>query len=349
LNHPYSDLSATHFWQKSVANIGLHEIDPMAFDSFGIEPHHKVSTIGSCFAQHLSRFLKKSGFNYLVTEPGPEGLAETSKAQLGYGVFSARYGNVYTVRQANQLFDRAFGIWEPRERDWRLNGSWIDPFRPRVQPGGFTSHADLLADRKSHLDAVRLVFQDSDVLVFTLGLTEAWCSTTDDAVFPIVPGASGGIFSQSNYKFHNFTFNEVDSDLDLFVRKIKRVNPSVKLILTVSPVPLIATYTPKHVLSATTYSKSVLRAVAGEMEQKHKDVHYFPSFEIITGIPAGNQYFEPDLRSVTELGVIHVMRVFAHHYMNSRATDNTSFENPMSDNKVKHEEDVICDEEALNI
>jgi hypothetical protein len=88
------------------------------------------------------------------------------------------------------------------------------------------------------------------------------------------------------------------------------VNPKARLILTVSPVPLAATYSEEHVLVATTYSKSVLRVAAETTARAHEGVQYFPSYEIITGAYARGKYFAQDLRSVTDEGVSHVMQVF---------------------------------------
>ena len=65
------------------------------------------------------------------------------------------------------------------------------------------------------------------------------------------------------------------------------------MILTVSPVPLVATAAGKHVLVATTYSKSVLRVACEEVCQKAADVMYFPSYEIITGNYNRGSYSSP--------------------------------------------------------
>jgi hypothetical protein len=43
-------------------------------------------------------------------------------------------------------------------------------------------------------------------------------------------------------------------------------------------------------------------------------VCYFPSFEIVSGNYNRGRYFGPDLRSVTEEGVDHVMRIFMRHF-----------------------------------
>src|SRR3546814_2622300 len=65
-----------------------------------------------------------------------------------------------------------------------------------------------------------------------------------------------------------------------------------------SPVPLIATYEPEHVLCATTYSKSVLRVAATMLARGREWVDYYPSYEIITGSYNRSVYYESDRKSV---------------------------------------------------
>jgi hypothetical protein len=64
------------------------------------------------------------------------------------------------------------------------------------------------------------------------------------------------------------------------------------------------------VLPATVYSKSVLRAVAGQLADECEDVDYFPSYEIIASHFSKGFFYEPNLRSVADAGVQAVMRVF---------------------------------------
>ncbi len=339
--HPYRSLPASNFWSRAVATPGAHEVDPMTGAPFMITQADQVGTMGSCFAQHLSRFLQRSGLNYFVPEGGEQ--------DQGYGVFSARYGNVYTVRQAVQLFDRAYGAFAPLDEVWRSGDRWVDPFRPQVEPGGFATQTDVLADRERHLAAVREVFEQSSVLVFTLGLTEGWRDRRDGAMYPVVPGASGGEFDPDRHEFVNFTAAEVTEDLLVFIDRVRSVNPGVRFLLTVSPVPLIATYTDKHVLTATTYSKSVLRVAAAEAERARPDVVYFPSYEVITSVAAGNGYYEDDLRSVSDRGVAHVMRVFSRHFLElaeASGDDAESVERVVDE--IRRTAQVVCDEEILD-
>jgi len=319
---------------------------------FRIGPDDLIGTMGSCFAQHLSRHLARSGLAYFVAETAPEGTAVDDAVRRQYGTYSARYGNVYTVAQAVQLFRRAYGDLVPSEGAWPRGGVLVDPFRPRVEPDGFADRASLDEDRARHLGAVREVFERSSVLVFTLGLTEAWRSRADGSVFATAPGVDGGSWDPDRYEFVNYGVDEVRSDLAEFCELVRSVNPTVRILLTVSPVPLVATYEDRHVLVSTTVSKAVLRVAADDALARFDFVDYFPSYEMITSATAIADPFEPDRRSVADLAVAHVMRVFTHHYVEGRAWSSPSSgtlgaaaARDMSTAAADYP--VICDEEAI--
>ena len=282
---------------------------------FDIDADCRIATAGSCFAQHIGDRLRRSGFNYLDFEAPPPSLPAARHADFGYGLFSARYGNIYTARQLLQLYREAFGKFQPAERIWKKDGRVHDPYRPGIEPEGFSNDEELQTLRRFvHLPAVRDVFTKSDVFVFTLGLTEAWVSKLDGAVFPTCPGTVAGRFDEAVHEFHNFGFAEIHADMVALIAAARKVNPTLKFLLTVSPVPLTATASDQHVLVATTYSKSVLRAVAGALYEQYDFVDYFPSYEIVTASAMRGALYRPDLRTVTADGVDQVMKhFFAQH------------------------------------
>jgi hypothetical protein len=313
---PYTNLPDHCFWKRSISQHKADPLDPVISVPFQITKEVKIATAGSCFAQHIARYLHNSGFHFLITEPAHSIINAEEAFSYNYGTFTARYGNIYTVRQLLQLFKRAYGSFLPVDSVWQgNNGEFIDPFRPQIQPNGFTTLVELEADRKQHLNAVREAFETLDIFVFTLGLTEGWEAIGDGAVFPLCPGVAGGEFDATKYRLHNFKVIEVVSDTLEFIDLLGTVNSTAKIILTVSPVPLMATaLSEKHVLTATTYSKSVLRVACEEVISQREQVVYFPSYEIITGNYSRGSYFAADCRSVTEAGVSHVMGIFLKHF-----------------------------------
>lgn len=342
--NPYRGRDDRAFWKRSVQQPAMGDVDPAAGLDLTIGTEDRVATAGSCFAQHIAKALRANGFNFLATDAEPpDGVRPDLYAQ-GHA-FSARYGNIYTSRQLVQLFDRAFGRAQPASAYWRTaDGRFIDRFRPQIVEGGFLSADELLADVERHLAAVRRMFTTLDILVFTLGLTETWQSTRDGFVVPAAPATAGADEDQEEYAFLNLDVDAVRSDLAAFRERLLSVNPGARLILTVSPVPLIATGTDDHVLPATVYSKSVLRVAAAELARE-PGVTYFPSYEIITGSFNRGRYFEPDLRSVTKDGVDHVMTVFFRASGGGTAAIRPA---PRDDHaELRAGTGILCDEELI--
>jgi GSCFA family protein len=169
-------------------------------------------------------------------------------------------------------------------------------------------------------------------------------------VLPLAPGVAGGVWQQDLYRFRNYSIQEVEQDLITFIDRLRSVNPDARVILTVSPVPLVATYAEQHVLVSTCYSKSILRVAASTCAAVRDNVFYFPAYEIITGPHAGGNYFEDDLRSVNEKGVNHVMRTFFRHFLTTGGDDAQRGECEAVRYAVSELEflkDVICDEDTL--
>jgi hypothetical protein len=344
--NPYNALADFHFWRRSIERLPMEQVDPIVRVRFKLKREERIATAGSCFAQHISQTLRLRGFNFLMTETDGHAEPATGPHFRNPGVFSARYGNLYTTRQLLQLFDRAYGNFVPREIAWKVAGDrYVDPFRPHIEPGGFATVGQVQTARERHLAAVRSMFENLDVFIFTLGLTEAWRNRVDGAVYPIAPGVVGSNLEADIHEFVNFDMAEVVCDMQSFIERIRGVNRSAKLILTVSPVPLIATYESSHVLVATTYSKSVLRVAAQEIFREDALTDYFPSFEIITGNHSRGAYFEKDLRSINALGVRRVMSLFLKHYA-AEAQDPTLHDEVMREHGELGQ--VICDEEAID-
>ena len=326
------------------------DVDPVTHPPFSIGRSERVATAGSCFAQHISRALTELGFTHLVTEPPVSGSAADEAA------FSARFGNVYTARQLLQLFRRAYGVLEPDDVVWRRpDGRWLDAFRPRIPAEGFATPDALLDDQQRHLAAVREIFETCDVFVFTLGLTEAWVAKSDGLVVPLAPGVVGAPVGAAEYTFHNFTVAEVEADLLAFIDLLATVNAAARVILTVSPISLAATFEDRHVLVSTTYSKSVLRVAAEAVSRARANVAYFPAYEIITGPHGRGAFHEDNLRDVRPAATAHVMAIFARHYLTEEAADRTRKPPPPGPSahgaeleRIREAAEADCDEEALD-
>ncbi len=339
--NPYKTQPERAFWRSAVGS--RHYADLMEiWQPMQLRKQDRIGTAGSCFAQHIGNNLAARGAAFMDMEPAPPVFENTAEARKwGYGVFSCRYGNVYTTRQLLQLFDEAHGVRIPTERVWEKEGRFYDALRASVDPVGQDSAETVLALRARHLAAVRSMFAELDVFAFTMGLTEGWENAEDGTMFAVAPGTVAGIYEPSRHVFHNLRAAEIRADMVAFWERLRAVNPRARMLLTVSPVPLAATATQNHVLVATTYSKSVLRAVAGELAEDVDDIHYFPSYEIISSHPGRGMFYEPDLRNVNMFGVNYVM---SHFFSGPLAAEFGG--QPVVDQEEDPE--LICDEEKLD-
>jgi hypothetical protein len=343
--HPYASLPAERYWRKAVAGVPPFALDPTRPDAFRLTRTERIATAGSCFAQQVARALKQAGYNYYVAER-PAADLDPAQAEME-GNFSARYGNIYTTRHLVQLFERAFGWFEPRLSHWRRpDRRFVDPFRPRVKVEGFVSAKAVEDERGTHLAAVRELFTGLDTLVFTLGLTEGWIDKRDGAALPLPPGVAGGEHDPDRYAFVNATVAEMTADMLRFLDGLREVNPKARVILTVSPVPIIATMEERHVLVSNTYTKSALRVVADEVCRARPGVFYFPSYEVVTSPATAGRYYSDNLRAVTDAGIRHVTRLFLAHAQGGAAL------RPVAaldlGREVEAASEVICDEEMLD-
>lgn len=308
--NPYQHLPEKAFWRLGVADKSMSDIVDLWDPAFDIKPHHRISTFGSCFAQHIGRALESRGFQWHMGETPPPGCCPQLAQKYGYGVFSARTGNIYTASLLEQWVRWAAGDAATPEEIWVKDGRFYDPIRPAIEPRGFESEAELRATRAHTVACFKNCITDSDFIVFTLGLTESWTHATSGFEYPMCPGTVAGDYVPNTHRFENQKFGRILRDLTAAIEMMRSINPSLRFLLTVSPVPLVATMSGKHVAVATMASKSILRAVADELAHECAHVDYFPSYEMISSPVFKASFFEANQRSVTSDGVKFVMDHF---------------------------------------
>lgn len=352
MSNPYEKLPPNAFWRTGVADLHPLEMRNLWEPKFSISKDTHVATAGSCFAQHISRAMRERGYSWLDSEPAPDSMEPELRKRYNYGIFSFRTGNIYTPDLLWQWVQWSLGLATPPEDVFEKGGRFFDPFRPGIEPDGYDSSGDVLAARSSSLRVMASSLKKMNLLVFTLGLTEGWYNKAKGYCYPVCPGTIAGEYDPEIHEFHNSTYSEVFSTLKHSFKAIKAVNPKVKFLLTVSPVPLTATAASKHVLVSTTYSKSVLRAVAGAMANERADTDYFPSYEIITGTPYRAMFFDPNLRTVTPEGVKHVMSHFfsaIDSTQQSQTIERSSGYTRRGEilERIDEQDDLVCEELAM--
>lgn len=308
---PYSAQPPSAFWRTAVAEAGVWGYDGLFRSKWTLPANAAFATYGSCFAQHISRALQANGNPWVNAEPAPASASPALAARFGYGVYSARTANIYTGKM--------LALWVALARDpslcdtielWESDGRFRDSLRPGLEPDGFASRAECLEMLAVTARAFARSVREAQVFVFTMGLTEGFESAQTGQPYALCPGTLAGTYDAKQHSFVTYRYPAILTSMKSAIRGLRALNPKIKVLLTVSPVPLTATATAAHVLLATQYSKSVLRAVAGDLSDMAGDIDYFPSYELIAAPPTRAQFFAPNMRSVAPEGVALVMEHF---------------------------------------
>jgi hypothetical protein len=111
-------------------------------------------------------------------------------------------------------------------------------------------------------------------------------------------------------KHKTLTVAENVNNIQRFFDIIKSRNPDFKLIISVSPIPFLATgrADEQHIISANCHSKSILRVAADELVSNNEDMYYLPSYELVT--ECLEEPWEADYRHVKPETVKKVVNMF---------------------------------------
>jgi len=282
-----------------------------------VAPETAIGSAGSCFAYEIAKTLQRWGFNYIIGEPEHDGsngiFVDTYDARSSFVRFNATWGLIFNTPSLRQLAERAFGTKSLNRILVSTHSSssgtfYTDPFREGV---AFQSPDAYEKDYDRHTAACREVFSKVEVFIVTLGLNEVWEFKADGSILSNLPHRPE-IFSLIRPKI--LTVEENVSELQKFLDLVRQHNPNFKLIVSLSPVPLKATFRrDQHVITANTHSKSVLRVAADEFVSRNDGVYYFPSYEYV--MHCARDAWEPDERHVTEETVGDIMQMFRRMFV----------------------------------
>ncbi|MTJ83907.1 MAG: GSCFA domain-containing protein [Telmatospirillum sp.] len=277
---------------------------PMIDPKFKIKSGDTVFTIGSCFVREIEPHLEAFGCRVPVRQ-FPVPWTEMPLGQEGVQIF-----NEYTAGTMCQRILSAFGKFK-YDLDAGLEMS-DGAFRDLLLQHNATPVAlDRLIERREQIDTLYKEMKNADVVLITLGLIEAWYEESSGVYLNRTPN----FFNiKKNPKKFCFRTLEYEESLDLMDKAIScLVEGGVKqILLTVSPVALLTSFTDEDVIMANCYSKSVLRCVAHRMKNKYSEVDYFPSYELATSF--GMSGYQPDNFHVHPFAVEQIMNMMKSAY-----------------------------------
>ncbi len=189
---------------------------------------------------------------------------------------------------------------------------WIDL---QLAPGVKPVSLERAIERRQYLTTNYFArLRQADVVVLTLGLIEVWHDRRLGVYLNAAPSMWSVRREPERYYLEVTTPSANLDALEEIRGTLKSLNPQLKIIVTVSPVPMAATFSGVDVVRANTLSKAVLRAAAETFSSKNDDVDYFPSYEIVTNSPRDMAY-GADRLHVTDRIVGPVTQFFSDCYI----------------------------------
>ncbi len=204
----------------------------------------RVVTLGSCFARELRTRLEEAGF---------------------------ASSNVWIPSGLNNTFAILDFI------SWCVTGEETGRgFRYDRTDNGAIAEWAPLGERDEYVARLR----DASAFVFTLGLAEVWEDAATGGVF--WRGVPNELFDAERHVFRLSSVEENEANILRIVELIRTVNARAPVVLTLSPVPLKATFRDISCIVADCASKSTLRtAIERALSRRPEGVYYWPSFEIV--------------------------------------------------------------------
>lgn len=208
-----------------------------------------VVTLGSCFARELRRHLAAAGVGG---------------------------GNVWIPSGLNNTFAILDFI------SWCVTGSETGRgYRYDRDDEGKIREWTPEWEREQCVQALR----EAGAFVFTFGLAEVWQDRETGGVF--WRGVPKDVYRADRHVFRLTSVDENEANIVHIVQLVRSTNAGAPIILTLSPVPLRATFRDVSCLTADSVSKSVLRVALDQaMSHRLDNVWYWPSYEIVRWVGA---------------------------------------------------------------
>lgn len=237
--------------------------------SFQLSRQDKIFTIGSCFARHIEDALDRRGFEVVTRAMGDQ-----SRFTLNNYSVPSMLNELQWALEPKERFDEEHHFFEVRP------GRYVDAHLPNyIRPAPLE---EVRAMRKKITDITKQVVNCSTVIM-TLGLVEVWFDTLSNRYLNQAPPKSMVKQFPDRFQLHVMDYETTLAQLRQTIATLKKYCPAEqKIVLTVSPVPLLTTFDVGDVLIANCYSKSLLRAIASVVVFENDHIDYYPSYESVT-------------------------------------------------------------------
>ncbi len=255
----------------------IEKINP----EFQISLNSKILTLGSCFSDVLGNYLVENKTKCLANP----------------------FGNVYNLNSISSLLEELLEPSVNYEDTIIENDGVFFHYNYHSEIRDFTK-AELIEKIKVLNQSTAAFLKSADYLIITLGTSWVYEQIQTQNIVSNCHKQKASLFNKKLLGEQN--------QLDIFENiytKLKKFNPLLRIILTVSPVRHI-----KDTLQLNSVSKSILRTLCYTINNRYSDTYYFPSYEIVIDDLRDYRFFKSDLIHPNEQAEKYILDIFSETY-----------------------------------
>lgn len=252
---------------------------------FKINHDAPIVSIGSCFATNISTRLNDLLFRTEVNPTGiifnPISIADTLQFVCEKKQFTAQ----------DLFFDGE--IYHSWHHHTSFSGVDSQKIIEKINTAIINAHE---------------ILKHASTLIITLGTAQVFILKEEKRVVNNCHKAPSRMFDSKILSVEKILKHSSDS-----IQKVKEINPSIQIIITVSPVRHT-----KMGLIENTRSKAQLIISAHNLCETFKNVHYFPAYEIMMDDLRDYRFYNADLIHPTEQAIDYIFDIFQQTFFDEK-------------------------------
>lgn len=255
---------------------------------FTISHQDKVLSFGSCFSENIGDKLKEHKFDVLVNP---------------YGIL---FNPISVCTAINECLENKSYL----EADLNNNKEIHFSFNHHSRFAGLNK-AEVLESINSSISQANSYLSDANVVVLTFGT--AWVYRLKETNQVVA-----NCYKLPNTLFNKelLSINEIVAEVSDSINKLRSVNPSVKIITTISPVRHW-----KDGVVENQQSKATLHLALKGINEKFDNSVYFPSYEIVLDELRDYRFYANDMLHPSELAVDYIWEKFSNSFFSKETKE----------------------------
>lgn len=275
----FDDVERNRDANLAINRIGQDYFVPKFTPKFKVPVSSNFFTIGSCFAREIETALMRIGVpvSSRISEIGDCDLFHIRKGVTTIFDFFNRYNVPSITREVENISGRN-NMWDSDALFYEVGEGLYDDLHYTAAVE--SANLETLRCRRRWIgERSSAAYRAADVVVITLGLSEAWYDNASGHYLNVLssPAVARRYRDSLSVKVVNFgeAHKQIQRAMEIIEADGKRV------ILTVSPVPLQITYFDRDIVLSNFEAKCILRSVCSAIASEYEGVDYFPSFEMV--------------------------------------------------------------------